>query len=446
MEITPTTRVLSGEGDSFRAERRCFQLAHAADRRKPRTAILTDTLTLGSSDKAGFRITESSVSRLHARLEVDERGVLLTDLDSTNGTYVNGVQVLSAYLPEEAVLQLGDAVVRFQATTEYREMELFPRTSFGQLKGRSAVMRHLFAVLDKIAKTDMTVLITGESGTGKELVAEAIHDHSPRHQGPLVVVDCGSLPGSLVESELFGHEKGAFTGAVNMRRGAFELADGGTLFLDEIGELDLNLQPRLLRALESREVKRVGGASYAPVNVRVVAATNRDLERMVATGDFREDLYHRLAIAPVRVPPLRHRSEDIELLAQLFVDELKERLPSIEGFELSRSHLRSLQARQWPGNVRELRNFVERALVLSTTGDGIVVDDSQPGPATTAEVDADMPYAQAREAAIARFEEEYVKQALLKSEGNVAKAARNAQLDRAYMFRLIRKHKIRRER
>src|SRR5262245_22597865 len=238
-------------------------------------------------------------------------------------------------------------------------------SAFGELRGTSLAMRGLFAVLARVASVDATALILGESGTGKELIAEALHQQGRRASRPFVVVDCGALPAALIESELFGHERGAFTGATHARAGAFELADGGTLFLDEIGDLDLALQPRLLRAIEARQIKRLGAERYQPVDVRVIAATHRDLPARVASGAFRDDLYHRLSVIELRVPPLRERLDDIELLAQLFADELAGREPGVRREALTPERIEALAQRPWPGNVRELRNHVERLLLLA---------------------------------------------------------------------------------
>ncbi len=236
--------------------------------------------------------------------------------------------------------------------------EVEDRQHFAGMVGRSDAMRSIFRTVERIAKVQATILVTGESGTGKELVARAIHDHSPRAEGPFVAVNCGAIPRDLIESELFGHERGAFTGATGRRTGRFEAANGGTLFLDEIGELDGAVQVKLLRALQERTFERVGSSESISVDVRIVTATNRDLVQEIANGNFREDLYYRVAVVPIALPPLRERREDVRLLAQTFVSRMgpdKKLTPAAIG---------SLEGYTWPGNVRELENAIEYGLAL----------------------------------------------------------------------------------
>jgi transcriptional regulator with GAF, ATPase, and Fis domain len=332
-------------------------------------------------------IDDPTVSRVHAELQFRDDGIWVRDLASRNGTYVQGVRVEGAQLTEGAKLRLGAAVVTVALGTQ-PATEAFPRDRFERLLGRSHAMKKLFARLDRAARTDATVLVLGETGTGKELVAESIHRASARRDRPFVVVDCGALHASLLESELFGHVRGAFTGASSDRLGAFEAAQGGTLFLDEIGEVPLELQPKLLRALEARTVRRLGETRVRTVDVRIVAATHRDLARSVAEGSFREDLYFRLAVLTVRVPPLRERLDDLPLLMESF-----EAGPDL----LSREHLAELRTRRFPGNVRELRNYVERATAFgieeqeldwreeSSRGDGEDTLDAPRGPSVRRE-------------------------------------------------------------
>ena len=417
-----------------RASQRRYTLAVAS---QPPRSFAAQSVTIGSSARNDVVIDDSTVSRHHARIEVRGTELALVDLGSTNGTWLDGVRITDAYLTHErAVITAGQARIELAMTSETEDVVLHDGAAFGRLRGRSFGMRRLFAMLARVAPTDASVLIEGESGTGKELVAEALHEHSRRADKPFVVVDCGSMPAALIESELFGHEKGAFTGAVQTRVGAFEMATGGTVFLDEIGELDLVLQPRLLRALESRQIKRVGGSQYKPIDVRVIAATNRDLATMVSSGDFREDLFHRLAVVEVRVPPLRERPEDIELLAQLFADEITEREPTIRRDALTPRMMAGLRARRWPGNVRELRNLIERVLILS----GVLPEDApEPAPEPAADSPMTWPYAVARAHVLEQFEREYVAAALDRAGGNVARAAREAKMERSYLFKLIRR-------
>lgn len=287
-----------------------------------------------------------------------EGGIGARDLESRNGTYVSGVRLESSRIDPGAVLRLGTVTLEVHYDETAEEVELWPEERFGDLLGRSAAAREMFAKLARVANSDATVLVQGETGTGKELIGRAIHEHSKRHGKPYVIVDCGSIPEVLLESELFGHVKGAFTGAVSSRNGAFVEADGGTVFLDEIGELPMPLQPKLLRFLETRTVRRIGEAQHRKVDVRVIAATHRDLRAMVNNGSFREDLYFRLAVLPVFVPPLRERLVDIELLVGAFCP------PDQRGKLFTPAMIAELQRRPWPGNVRELRNLVERSVAF----------------------------------------------------------------------------------
>ncbi len=300
-------------------------------------------------------------------------------------------------------------------------------------------MRELFARLARVARSDATVLIQGETGTGKELAAQAIHDASPRAGEPFVIIDCGALPESLLEAELFGHAKGAFTGAVEARAGAIEAADGGTVFLDEIGELPLDMQPKLLRVLESRTVRRVGETAQRPVDVRFLSATNRDLRTMVNTGAFREDLYFRLAVLPVTIPPLRERPEDILALVQHF-------LPSEALAAVTPQMVRELTARPWLGNVRELRNFVERALALGAR-EALALSAPAAGPGgTETEPSAPallaLPYKEMRERVLLAAEREYVEALLARHDRDVSAAAEAAGLNRTYLYRLVARHRL----
>ncbi|MBW2733434.1 MAG: sigma 54-interacting transcriptional regulator [Deltaproteobacteria bacterium] len=313
---------------------------------------------IGSAPNNDVSIFDSSVSRFHCELRYTDEGFLLRDLGSTNGTVVGGLRVKEALLQEEVVIQLGRSSVRFEPQTEEKRVDASNDVKFGQLVGRSQSMREIFGILEKVAATDLTATIQGETGTGKDLVACALHDASPRRDGPYVVFDAGAVASNLIESELFGHEKGAFTGATDQRQGAFERADGGTLFLDEIGELALELQPKLLRALEQREVQRVGGSKRIPIDVRVVCATNRSLVDEVKAGRFRDDLYFRISVVVLALPPLRERREDIELLISALLKALDPKMKAAP------EAVSVLQNYDWPGNVRELRNVIETAVAM----------------------------------------------------------------------------------
>jgi transcriptional regulator with GAF, ATPase, and Fis domain len=385
------------------------------------------------------RIADREVSRLHAELEPDDHGTWVRDLGSRNGTFVENLLVTAALAPDGARIRLGGTELVLRYPSQPSPVELWPHQHFGALIGASTAMRELFAQMARVAKSDAPVLILGETGTGKELVARAIHDASARASGPFVIVDCAALASSLIEGELFGHARGAFTGALAAHAGSFEAANGGTIFLDEIGELAPAMQPKLLRVLESQTVKRLGESTHRRIDIRLVAATHRDLRRMVNAGAFREDLYFRVAVLPLVVPPLRERRQDVPLLFRHF---LRGRQP----FEpVSESDLSQMP---WLGNVRELRNFVERACAgaRDTFGgdafgssrgddrDALGTGDAGAGVSFT------QPFKEFREHWIDRGEREYVQRLLERHARNVSLAADEAGLDRTYIYRLIRKH------
>ncbi|MDC0672433.1 sigma 54-interacting transcriptional regulator [Nannocystis radixulma] len=397
----------------------------------------TDRCSIGSHSSNHCIVDDPTVSRFHCEIVVDDTGARVRDLNSRNGTVLDGVSVLEAYLRAGSLLRVGKTVLRFELGLEVNRLPLADEPRFGSLTGASPPMRATFAMLARAAESSATVLLEGETGTGKSQAARSIHRKSGRADGPFVVVDCGAIHGNLLESELFGHEKGAFTGASERRLGAFEEAAGGTLFLDEVGELPLDLQPKLLRALEAREVKRVGANTHRPVDVRLVAATNRDLRTEVNLGRFRADLYFRLAVVTIRMPPLRQRPEDIPAL----VDEI---LASLHASPEQVEQLRApafqagLRHAVWAGNVRELRNYLERCIVL---GPG----EPEPGGGEAAGegflVDPTAPYAAERVRALADFERRYFEALLRLHDGKVARAADAAGIDRTYLYRLLRRHR-----
>jgi transcriptional regulator with GAF, ATPase, and Fis domain len=419
-----------------------------------------ETCRIGSHESNDIVIDDPMISRFHCRIAREGHAWRVTDTGSKNGTRLNGVKVLAAELDSDAVLVLGESSIRVRPVSRGHVSRIAAPAQFGAIVGHSAPMQSLFAVLERVAASDIDVLIHGESGTGKELVATELVQRSSRAEGPVVVVDCGAISPSLVESELFGHVRGAFTGADREREGAFEAADGGTLFLDEIGELPLELQPKLLRALEAREVRRVGQTKMKHIDVRVIAATNRELEREVNRGRFREDLYYRLAKFSVRVPPLRDRREDIPLLVKGFLASLGSR--SSERL-FSQSVIDEMQQHDWPGNVRELKNYVERSVVLddvpSPSRSGTMRAFTVPAPAGDAgnaearpearesevpRADAsDVPFRIAKEAAITTFERAYLGPLIERCNGNVSQAARAAKMDRMYLHQLAQKHGFR---
>jgi DNA-binding NtrC family response regulator len=413
----------------------------------------SETIRVGARRENDVVLADAKVSGLHCEIRLDEHGYRLRDLGSKNGTFIGGMRIVDVYITPDTVLEVGDSRLRFAPLLGSVEVPLASESGFRGLVGRSVKMRELFARLARIGPSEATVLITGETGTGKELVAEALHQASPRASGPLVVVDCGAIPRTLIESELFGFERGAFTGADRAVAGAFERAHGGTVFLDEIGELPLDLQPKLLRALERKEVKRLGAPTPLRADVRVVAATNRDLAVEVNKGTFREDLYYRLAVACVHLPPLRERREDIPLLIEHFFHELGE-----DRQRLKAETIELLTRQPWPGNVRELRNAIERAILLAETPEESARSaqpvvrapaDAAPGPpaaggAATPDdsflnlrIDLEAPFKEAKARLVEAFERRYLTELLKRTGGNISRAARRAGLDRMSVHKLI---------
>jgi len=406
-----------------------------------------DLVRIGAHEGNDVVLTDRQVSRFHCRLTRDKSAWRITDTDSLNGTHIGGVVIRDADLTmPECTIEIGESLVRVREQASATRVDLLGRPSFGDLWGTTLPMQRLFAVLEKVAKTEANVLIEGESGTGKELVATEIVRRGDRADKPFIIVDCGSISPNLIESELFGHLRGSFTGADRDRIGAFESAHGGTLFLDEIGEMPLEMQPKLLRALESREIRRVGESKGRKIDVRVVAATNRRLEREVNNGRFREDLYFRLSVVTIRVPPLRERLEDLELLVRAFLD----RMHATTSQPLFTPEVLADMARsQWPGNVRELRNFVERTVVFQSashsdqTGAKSIRAPALAGSAAGAAVDLDESFHNAKERHVSEFEARYLTALIEWAEGNVSRAARKAGLDRMHLHRLIQRYGLR---
>ncbi len=411
-------------------------------------------IRVGARRGNDVQLTDSKVSGLHCEIRLDERGYRLRDLDSTNGTFVSGMRIVDLYIQPGTVFAVGASRMKFEPLGEMVDVELAEVDRFGDMIGRSVKMRELFARLGKLAASDTTVLVTGETGTGKELVAEALHEQSPRAAGPFVVLDCGSIPANLIESELFGHERGAFTGATSAYPGAFERAHKGTVFLDEIGELPLALQPKLLRVLERKEVRRVGGTQTLEVDIRVVAATNRDLGVEVNRGRFREDLFYRLAVARVTVPPLRERRDDLPLL----IEHILGQLPGGERASIGQDTVDLMMKHDWPGNVRELRNVIERAVLLSEQPDSAAALQRAPAPparteasqtltpSTTAAapehmltvpIDVATPFKLAKQHVINEFEKRYISKLLSQYDGNISAAARAAGIDRMSIHKML---------
>jgi DNA-binding NtrC family response regulator len=390
---------------------------------------------VGQSPTCDLRVDDPHVSRRHAGFELAPRGLCITDLDSTNGTFVNGVEVHSALVRGGEIVRLGGLKIRVEAATASPEPLISSAESFGRVLGSSVEMRRLYSICERLSRSEVSVVIEGETGTGKEVLAESLHDASSRAKGPFVVFDCTGVAPTLVESELFGHERGAFTGATSMRRGVFEQANGGTLLIDEIGDLDPSLQPKLLRALQRGEVRRVGGDKPIPVDVRVLSATRRDLDREVQDGRFRDDLYFRLAVTRVELPPLRSRRGDISLLASHFWRELQ--AAGEPPYEL----LRRYERYNWPGNVRELSNAVARHLALGELLPESAYETSAPtGNALEDAIEAtlalDLPFPRARDRVLSVFERRYLERMLTRHGGNVTKAAEASGIGRRYFTRI----------
>jgi two-component system, NtrC family, response regulator GlrR len=399
----------------------------------------SERCTIGAHARCDMVLTDPRVSRFHCEIRIDAGGARLRDTGSLNGTYVDGLRVLDVFVRDGSRIWLGKTVLRFELTGVENRVAMSESHRFGPLVAVSQEMRQVFRLLETAAASDATVLLGGETGTGKSAMARAIHQQSARAHAPFVMVDCAAIPATLLESEIFGHERGAFTDATSRRIGAFEEATGGTLFLDEIGELPLALQPKFLTVVESRSVRRLGSATPVPIDVRLIAATNRDLRSEVNQGRFRPDLYYRLAVVQMSIPPLRSRPDDLEPIARQILATLGAHSSQIERILNSDTMMRIQQA-PWPGNVRELRNYLERCLIfdeplplpLSETGPP---DAPPPSPAR-----AQLPFGEARSAMLARFEREYVAELLRRHAGRVVDAAEEAEIDRTHLYRLMRRH------
>jgi DNA-binding NtrC family response regulator len=390
---------------------------------------------VGSGRDADIVVDDPAVSRRHVQLQLAPEGVQVLDLCSSNGTFYLGQRVENMILGLGSRIRIGASEIVIAPDPESLlagAPQEGPGGEYRGLTGDSPAMRRLFAVLTRLEGSLAHVLIEGESGVGKELVVDAIRQGSVLANRPFLSVNCGAIGRELVLTELFGHRKGSFTGAVSNRRGAFDEANEGTLFLDEIGELPLDVQPALLRALELGEVRPIGEAQAHRVKVRVLAATNRDLEAEAREGRFRQDLYYRLAVVKVRVPPLRDRIEDIPLLAR--------RIAAGEGVhELPESFVSSLTARTWPGNVRELRNAIQSFLALGEAE--LVPATYDPLVAAMGRViDPKAPYTEQKDAVVAVFTRLYVRALMAENGGNQTEAARIAGLDRGYFGRLVARH------
>ncbi|MDP2344055.1 MAG: sigma 54-interacting transcriptional regulator [Deltaproteobacteria bacterium] len=458
--------------------------------------VVKSPFVVGKGEECDLVLTEPTVSRTHFNIESDQGAFVIRDLGSTNGTWIDQFRIKEAWLRPGTVLRAGQAQLRFEPV--FKPLDLAPAATerFGSLVGRSVRMRQIFTLLERVAKTEATVVIFGETGTGKSAVAQAIHESSLRKSGPFITVDCGAIAENLIESELFGHEKGAFTGADRLRQGALERAQGGTLFIDELVDLRLDLQPRLLRVLEEREVRRVGGNAAIKLDVRIIAASRFDLWREVQEKRFREDLYFRLAVFTLPLPSLRERKEDIPLLATAFARAHK-LVPGGGDRLLSRfgpAAFDKLMNHPFPGNVRELRNVIERSITLDSDPNEMLTSSLfpslspsmpnltptltpgalpptaplplpprtptqpltppaviRPGFAMPAggddsrvalEADCTLPFKEAKEQLLERFEAAYFKRLVAHSDGNASAMARAAGIDRKHLYTLAKKHHL----
>ncbi|WP_169796624.1 sigma 54-interacting transcriptional regulator [Chondromyces crocatus] len=422
-----------------------------------RGVVLTGPeVTIGRGAGCSLVLPDPTVSEVHLVLRVEDGAIRVIDAGGRGGVWLDGVRVRDAYARPDAVVGLGRSRLRLRGVGDEGEAPSGPRSRLGGLLGVSPAMQRVFALLERAARTDATVLLEGETGTGKELAAQALHEESPRAGGVLQVVDCSALSATMIEDMLFGHVRGAFTGAIAEHPGGFEEADGGTLFLDEIGELPLELQPKLLRAIETRAICRLGSNVPRRVDVRIVAATNRSLAREVAEGRFRADLYYRLNVVRVELPPLRERPEDVQAL----VRHIEEGLPAASQARapLSEDEVDLLSRRPWPGNVRELRNEVVRMHALglhaletptpTPTKAPAAWSAPRPGVAETGEdgepvVDLSMGFRLARQQQLDAFERRFLAEALRRAHGNVSLAAQSIGVSRKLLHRAIARHALR---
>ena len=429
-----------------------IEVASGPDQGKTLT-VAGPRVLIGTSPVCELVLTDERVSRRHLALTIVDQALKVEDLDSTNGTFTNAMRISGAYLRGGETITIGKSLLLVTLSAAVEGEGPPPRAvSFGRVLGTSTKMQRVYQLAKRVAASDIPCTIEGETGTGKEQLAEAIHESSPRAKGPFIVFDCTALPGTLMESALFGHEKGSFTGAAATRRGVFEQADGGTLFIDEICDLDIALQPKLLRAIQRGETQRVGGTGWFKSNVRILAATRRDLDREVQQGRFRDDLFFRLAVARIELPSLRERQGDVELLARAFWASLG---PSAGPFPTE--FLTRYRGHPWPGNVRELLNTVVKWQALGEMGNGEQFGDDPPESMASASVrmppvgaspgddlveklirDA-VPFSKARQLAALDFERRYVKSILESFAGNVTKAAQASGIGRRYFHMLLAK-------
>ena len=441
------------EGPEVVSLRKCqLVILEGPDKNKKMT-LSKNVIKIGKKENNDLVLTDKTVSRNHLEIEYRDDSFILRDLESTNGTYLNGNKVKEAFLSPGDFIKLGNSAIEFVMFDEKVSIAPSSKNEFGEMVGKSRKMRQIFAILEKISPTNATVIIEGETGTGKDLVARAIHTNSSRKSKPFQVFDCSAVAPNLIESELFGHEKGSFTGAVKARAGAFEAALGGTVFLDEVGELTLDLQPKLLRALEQREIRRVGSNEPVKIDVRVISATNKNLKKEIKEKLFREDLYYRLSVVKISLPPLRDRTEDIPLIVERLLTHSK--FNQLEGGKLRVTRvddeaLKFLSRYPWPGNVRELANVIERASsfaegeLITRSNLEFIFHEMTEGEERTdrMRVDTDLPFKEAKQQIVEVFEKEYLEELLKRHHYNLSKAAREAKVDRKHIRNLLKKYGI----
>ena len=400
--------------------------------------ISVEPILIGRDTSCHITVDDPEVSNIHCEVRAEGQGVVVKDLGSRNGTFVNSVRIREGVLTTACALQVGAMRIAFEPVDKKERVDVGFEDKFGPLVGSAPRMRHLFRLLGEVAPTDLSMLINGETGCGKELVAHALHERSSRSKGTFVTVDCGSIPGPLAESLLFGHEKGAFTGANERRPGAFHEAHKGTIFLDELGELPLDLQPKLLRALSEKQIKRVGAQHYEPVDVRVIAATRRDLGQAMNAGRFRSDLFFRIAQVRIELPPLRDRREDIATLVAATCEKIGKADRAADVIDLVQS---TLAQHDWPGNVRELVTVTSVAASLPRAAETLIellpLERGSPMGAET--VDFSTNYGEAKRAAIAQFENKYFGDLFRSTNGNVSEMARRSGMERHHIRPFIRK-------
>ncbi len=445
MATAPTTRYVPS---AIRLERPELVVLTGAQRGEIFQLKPTGAVTVvGSSGGCGLVLADLEDRHVELRVLPDRSGVAVKDL-SNDKTRLNGAVIHEAVMSSGDALDLDGVELRLKDVAD--PLQVLPSSAdhFGAARGKTLGMREIFGMLEVLAPSTATLLFLGETGTGKDVLARAVHGASDRQDAPMITLDCGAIAPSLVASELFGHEQGAFTGADEARVGVFEQAHKGTLFLDEIGELPLDVQPKLLRALDEQQIQRIGGQGYTKVDVRVIAATKRDLEKEVQKGGFREDLYFRLAVVPVTLPPLKERRDDIPLLVRHFAEEFEARTG--HAAEIPEPEVQRLLAHDWPGNVRELKNTVERALWLAQTGGGEahfllpcaegLFGDAQQAQAKEMTFDPDVPFSELKQGWDSDFEKKYIAWLLARADGQLSAAARLAHMDRKHLRNLAKKH------